>query len=48
MQYLFDKIKAMEKIKRLEVPSDGGFMANYNNRNRMKEKKEEEMRTEED
>ena len=32
-QNLFDEIEAMEQIEGFKVPSDGGFMANYNNRN---------------
>ena len=39
-QNLLDKLKAMDQIEELKVPSDGGFMANYNDRNGMKEMEE--------
>ena len=40
----FDEIEAMEQIEGLKVPSDGGFLANYNDRNGMKEMEEEEKK----
>ena len=39
-QNIFDKIKAMAQIAWLKVPSNGGFIANYNDRNGMKEMEE--------
>ena len=35
---LHDEIKAMEQIEGLKVPSDGGFMANYNDRSKIEDK----------
>ena len=34
-QILIDKLKAMDQMEDIKVPSDGGFMANYNNRSKI-------------
>ena len=43
-QNLVDELKAMDQIEELKVPSDGGFMANYNDRNKFSENKTKEMK----
>ena len=39
-QNIYDEIEAMDKIKGLEVSSDGGFIANYNDRHGMRKMEE--------
>ena len=45
-QNLLDELKAMDQIEELKVPSDGRFMANYNDRNKFGKNKTEEMEEE--